>query len=113
MLRNHDLKVSKAGPWSKNQFLFLYQMMNDNDDFYNTGINIFKKAVKRTRYDRTHRPKKSDFEYPEIPTYNPEEDMDAMSDELLKQDDVYYENSNTIPSENELFESWKLQFDSF
>ena len=113
MLRNHDLKVSKAGPWSKNQFLFLYQMMNDGDDFCNTGISIFKKAVEQTRYDRTHRPKKSDFEYPETPVYNPEEDMNAMSDELLKKDDVYYESFNTIPSETELFESWKLQFDSF
>lgn len=87
-------------------------MLNDGDDFYNTGVTKFKEAVEQTRYDRTHRPKKSDTEYPETPIYNPEEDMSAMSDELLKQDDVYYENANVIPSETELFESWKLEFNS-
>jgi hypothetical protein len=65
----------------------------DGDDFYKTHLSNFKKAVEKTRYDLTHRfSKKSYDEDTEVIYDNPEEDMDAMSQELLKNDDVFYES---------------------
>jgi hypothetical protein len=64
--------------------------MMDGDNFYKNVIQDFKNAVAETRYRRTHR---QPVEIPEEPDvnddYNPEEDMDAVSNELLAADDVW------------------------
>ena len=93
LIRDYEIGQSKAGMWSKNQYDFLYRYLMDGDDFYKTHLSNFKKAVDKTRYDRTHRfSKKSYDEDIEVIYDNPEEDMDAMSQELLKNDDVFYES---------------------
>ena len=79
--------------------MHLYRKMLDADDFYNQIIPQFKEAVMQTRYDRTHRPKqqqepKEEEDYEELDYSAPEEDMEKVSDELLKKDDVYYESKH-------------------
>lgn len=69
----------------------------DGDDCYNSNCNYFRAAVKKTRYDRTHRSKKSDIKEPEpkvepITYKSSEEDMDLVSNELLANDDVWFES---------------------
>lgn len=102
MVRHGYLDQKAKSLWSRYQFNHLYQRMLDYDDFYNQTIPMFKQAVEQTRYDRAHRRKKErealkDYTTPINNTSDdddyttPEEDMDTVSRELLKQDDVFYE----------------------
>jgi hypothetical protein len=64
--------------------------MMDGDNFYKNVIQDFKNAVTETRYRRTHRqPVEIPNEPDEDDNYNPEEHMDAVSNELLAADDVW------------------------
>ena len=99
LVRHGALEQKAKSLWSKYQFIHLYRKMLDADDFYNQIIPQFKEAVMQTRYDRTHRSKqqqepKEDEDYEELDYSAPEEDMEKVSDELLKKDDVYYESTH-------------------
>ena len=79
--------------------MHLYRKMLDSDDFYNQIIPQFKEAVMQTRYDRVHRTKQQqepneDEDYEELDYSSPEEDMEKVSDDLLKKDNVYYESEH-------------------
>ena len=98
----------KPSPWCKKQFMLLYQSLLDADDTMMSGMSRFKNAIEQTRYDRTHRKRKVNPEterqkeeellkdYYDDLEKNPEEDMSAMSDELLRSDDVYYQNESLL-----------------
>lgn len=98
----------KSSPWSEKQFMLLYQSLLDADDAMNDGMSHFKTAIEQTRYDRTHRKRKVNPKterqkeeellkhYYDDVEKNPEEDMSAMSDELLRNDDVYYQNESLL-----------------
>ena len=85
--------IPVCGPslWSKAQFDCLWRNMMDGDAFRKNVMQDFKDAVEETRWRRKHREKP---EPPEELTFpdeeNPEEDMERVSDMLLRQDDVYY-----------------------
>ena len=64
--------------------------MMDGDNFYKNVIQDFKNAVAETRYRRTNRqPVEIPDEPDEDDNYNSEEDIDAISNELLVADDVW------------------------
>ena len=97
MVRYGQLEQKAKSLWSKYQFTYLYRRMLDADDFYNQTLPAFKEAVYQTRYDRMHRQRQAEQQ---IKDYSgdtdddykmPEEDMDVVSDELLKKDEVFYE----------------------
>ena len=108
MFKKHWLPQVKPSPWCKKQFMLLYQSLLDADDTIMSGLSRFKTAIEQTRYDRTHRKRKVDPEterqkekellkhYYDDVEKNPEEDMSAMSDELLRSDDVYYQNESLL-----------------
>lgn len=94
MTRRGTLELHGRSLWSKSQWEYLYRKMLDTADPYNDIIDVFKNAVEQTRADR-HRKypsfKKSSPDNIQDPEYRaPEEDMDTVSDELLRQDDVFY-----------------------
>lgn len=108
MFERRWLTQVKSSPWSEKQFMLLYQSLMDADDTMNDGMTRFKTAIEQTRYDRTHRGKKVNPKterqkeeellkhYYDDVEKNPEEDMSAMSDELLRNDDVYYQNESLL-----------------
>ena len=108
MFERRWLTQVKSSPWSEKQFMLLYQSLMDADDIMNDGMTRFKTAIEQTRYDRTHRGKKVNPKterqkeeellkhYYDDVEKNPEEDMSAMSDELLRNDDVYYQNESLL-----------------
>ena len=109
LVRHSALEQKAKSLWSKYQFMHLYRKMLDADDFYNQIIPQFKEAVMQTRYDRTHRSKQQqetkEEDYEELNYSSPEEDMEKVSDELLKKDDVYYESKHHHYTET-LFEDF-------
>lgn len=110
MFKRGWLSEVKPTPWCKRQFMLLYQTLLDGDDPLMSGMSHFKTAIEQTRYDRTHREKKTtptlkqstqdDKElarhYYDDVEKNPEEDMESMSDGLLRADDVYYTNESLL-----------------
>ena len=112
LVRHGVLEQKAKSLWSKYQFMHLYRKMLDSDDFYNQIIPQFKEAVMQTRYDRAHRTKqqqepKEDEDYKELDYLSPEEDMEKVSDELLKKDNVYYESKHhQQQSSDTLFEDF-------
>lgn len=107
MFKRDWLTQVKPSPWCKKQFMLLYQSLLDADDGIMSGMSHFKTAIEQTRYDRTHRKRKTNPEterqkeellkhYYDDVEKNPEEDMSAMSDELLRNDDVYYQNESLL-----------------
>ena len=81
-----------CGPslWSKSQFECLWRNIMDGDAFERNVMQDFKDAIQETRWRRTHRFKKEpepELEFSD--EENPEEDMQRVSDLLLRQDDVY------------------------
>ena len=108
MFERRWLTQVKPSPWCKKQFMLLYQSLLDADDGMMSGMSHFKTAIEQTRYDRTHRQRKVNPEtkrqkeeellkhYYDDVEKNPEEDMSAMSDELLRSDDVYYQNESLL-----------------
>lgn len=108
MFERKWLTPIKPSPWCEKQFMLLYQSLLDADDSMMSVMSHFKTAIEQTRYDRTHRKRKVNPEierqkeeellkhyYDDIEK-NPEEDMSAMSDELLRSDDVYYQNESLL-----------------
>lgn len=94
--RNQLRKVSKSD-WSERQFDYLYKQLLDGDNFRNSTIDDFIDAVKQTRYQRTHRKQSAnynkqtdDYFYDSTLDKDPNDDMSSASDELLRNDDVYY-----------------------
>ena len=83
-------QLLKTGPslWSKNQFEALFRALMDTEDPYNEIRQDFKNAVSETRWRRSHKKDSQEEElfFPE--EENPENDMDAVSDELLRADDI-------------------------
>lgn len=108
MFKRDWLTKVKSSPWSEKQFMLLYQSLLDADDGIMSGMSHFKTAIEQTRYERTHRKRKVNPEterqkekellkhYYDDVEKNPEEDMSAMSDELLRSDDVYYQNESLL-----------------
>lgn len=74
--------------WSKSQFEALFRALLDTENPYRDMKHEFKDAVEETRWRRSHRKPEEPEElfFPEED--NPEEDMEAMSDELLRADDI-------------------------
>lgn len=83
-------QLLKTGPslWSKNQFEALFRALMDTEDPYNEIRQEFKNAVAETRWRRSHRKDSQEEELFFPDEENPENDMDAVSDELLRADDV-------------------------
>ena len=104
MTRRGTLETRGRSLWSKSQWEYLYRKMLDTADPYNDTIELFRQAVSQTRYDRKHRYHKTvERQSPkdgvsgsqhrdasDTDCRAPEEDMQTVSDELLRQDDVFY-----------------------
>ena len=98
LVRTQDMKQVSKSLWSYRQFEHLYQRMMDTSDPYNDILEKFKNAVYQTRYDRKRREKqtpdvhaRSEEEYK-----SPEEDMDTVSKELLRKDEVMFDSRQTL-----------------
>ena len=85
--RGQLLQVSRS-LWSKSQFEILFRALLDTENPYHDMKRDFKAAVEETRWRRSHRKpeKPEELFFPDED--NPEEDMEAMSDELLRADDI-------------------------
>ena len=86
----HQVAYAGRSLWSKSQFERLYRDMLETDNPYRNTTEDFKNAVAETRYRRTH---KAEFK-PEPIAFsvidNPEENMERVSEELLRKDGVLF-----------------------
>lgn len=98
LYKDGDLKHKKPKAYiSKSVFEELYDLIMDWDRFP-TGTTLFNDALKKFHeYQKEQRRQQmaefeDDIDFPEDITVeiNPEEDMDSISDILLKNDDVTY-----------------------
>lgn len=95
LVRKGELERKSKSLWSRWQFNHLYRKMMDADGFYNQTLHDFREAVEETRAWR-HRnrkdvhgdvPKKYTRPQQERPD---EDDMDFISAQLLRDDDIFY-----------------------
>lgn len=103
MFKNYQLRKASSGPiYSKKQLTYLHQELLNGDDFYSSGLSNFKDAVRQTRHDRKARVSKEELArrqeqerihyYDDCKLRSPEEDMSFVSNELLNNDDIFYES---------------------
>ena len=90
LTERHQVAYAGRSLWSKSQFERLYRDMLETDNPFRNTTEDFKNAVTETRYRRTH---KSEFKAEPI-TFseisNPEENMESVSEELLRKDEVLF-----------------------
>lgn len=103
MFKNYQLRKASSGPlYSKKQLMYLHQELLNGDDYSSSGLSNFKEAVRKTRYDRANRISKEELAkrqeqerlhyYDDCKLRSPEEDMSYVSNDLLSNDDVFYES---------------------
>ena len=101
LIRHDKLDQVSKSLWAEPQFRYLFQQMMDTENIYNNIIDDFRKAVEQTRQDRQPKARQQHFTQmrikPEVSHYeneSPDEDMVRVSNELLKQDDVWFEDED-------------------
>ena len=87
LTRERKLRQVSKSLWTKKQFEYLYQQVIDGDSSY--FLSDFKEAVFKTRRDR-HKQHQHPIEDYQPDYFNPEENMEAISDILLRDDEVYF-----------------------
>lgn len=99
LIRQNKLDQVSKSLWAEPQFRYLFRQLLDTDNVYNNMLDDFRKAVEQTRYDRLPKARKQRFiqmrTKPEVIHYeneSPDEDMVRVSNELLKQDDVWFDD---------------------